>query len=342
MHYIANNKNNLDEYYENIVLFCYAKDLYVLRRTPKKKRIGVWPERKIGVEKSVLLENVNHETAARPFSIHRTFVGEDNGNALYLHCHPEAEFFYLEEGEISFFIEEQSYVLRAGDAMFVPPNLVHHADKAEGVACRYSALVFSLDWLSGYLGGEGNLYVNFLLDHRYETAQIYRREEEANAETLRRLSKFKEYAELPIQEYELRLLGELMIGAQEIFNAVSKEMRYNEKTDAARLGVQRGIDYVMSHYGEEVTLDALVESSGYSESHFCHRFKEVTGYTPFAYLNRVRVIKAAELLFTTRDKITQIAGSCGFDNISYFNRVFRKQMGMAPGEYRRAARTKDD
>lgn len=292
--------------------------------------------------RNALLENVNHETAARPFSIHRTFVGGENGNALYLHCHPEAEFFYLEEGEVCFFIEEQCHELQAGDAMFIPPNLVHRADKADGVPCRYSALVFSLDWLSGYLGGEGNLYVNFLMDHRFESIQTFRSEDDANAEILRRLSRFREYASLPIQEYELRLLGELMISVQEIFNAVSKEMRYNEKTDAARLGVQRGIDYVMSHYGEEITLDALVESSGYSESHFCHRFKEVTGYTPFAYLNRVRVIKAAELLFTTRDKITQIAGSCGFDNISYFNRVFRKQMGMTPGEYRGAAWTKDE
>lgn len=292
--------------------------------------------------RNVLLENVNHETAARPFSIHHTYVDEENGNALYLHCHPEAEFFYLEEGEVCFFIEEQCFELQAGDAVFIPPNLVHHADKADGMPCRYSALVFSLDWLSGYLGGEGNLYVNLLMDHRFEAIRIFQWENDANAEILRRLSRFREYARLPIQEYELRLLGELMISVQEIFNAVSKEMRYNEKTDAARLGVQRGIDYVMSHYGEEITLDALVESSGYSESHFCHRFKEVTGYTPFAYLNRVRVIKAAELLFTTRDKITQIAGSCGFDNISYFNRVFRKQMGMSPGEYRSAARAKDE
>lgn len=289
-----------------------------------------WSE--VHKEKQRLLENVSHETAARPFSIHHTEVGGDNTNALYLHCHPEAEFYYLEEGNVTFFVEEQSFELHAGDAMFIPPNLIHHASKADGMPCNYWALVFSLDWLSGYLGGEGNLYVNTLLDHRQEAIMAI--QASTNSEILERLKHLRLYADRPIQEYELRLLGELMISVQEIFNVVSAKVRYNERTDAARLGVQKGIDYVMAHYDESVTLEALVECSGYSESHFCHRFKSATGYTPFAYLNRVRVIKAAELLVTTNEKITSIASKCGFDNISYFNRVFRKQMHMSPGQYR--------
>ncbi len=281
-----------------------------------------------------IIEKIDHVTQARPFSIHHTYVDGENTNALYLHCHPEAEFFYLEEGEIQFFVEKQVFTLGPGDAMFIPPNLTHNASKVPGMACRYSAVVFSLEWLSEYVGGEGNLYVNTLRNHAPEAIMPFRAKDPAHAEILERLSRFHAYAGLPIHAYELRLLGELMINVQEIYNAVSGKLRYNEKTDESRLGVQKGIDYVMGHFDENVTLEALVESSGYSESHFCHRFKAVTGYTPFAYLNRVRVIKAAELLVTTNDKITDIAGRCGFDNISYFNRVFRKQMNMTPGQYR--------
>lgn len=289
-------------------------------------------------EKKTILEKVNHETEARPFSIHRTYVGEENASALYLHCHPEAELFYLEEGTITFWVEDRSFTLHAGDGIFVPPNLTHHAEKRLGEACSHRAVVFSLEWLAGYLGETGNLYVNAILNHRPESVKVFCRGDEESRETLERLAGLRNYVSAPLQSYEMRLMGELMITLQEIFNAVSDQMRYNEKADGSREGVRKGIDYLMLHYGENVTLSALVESSGYSESHFCHRFKAVTGYAPFAYLNRIRIIKAAERLILTDDKITEIAGSCGFDNVSYFNRVFRRQMGTAPGEYRESGR----
>lgn len=284
------------------------------------------------------LEKVNHETAARPFSIHHTFVGEENTNALYLHCHPEAEFFCLEEGELSFYVEEELFELRGGDAIFIPPNLTHNACKQLGKACSYDALVFSMEWLSGYLGGEGNLYVNTIRKNRMEAVMVYRRGSDTDAEPLERLSHFRHYAEHPIHRYEMKLLGEVMISLQEIYNGLFDRLRHEEKLDASREGVQKGIDYLMTHFDEDVTLADLVDRSGYSESHFCHRFKSVTGFAPFAYLNRIRIIKAAERLIISEDKITKIAADCGFENVSYFNRVFRKQMGTSPGEYRTTGR----
>ena len=315
--------------YNGIILLYFAKYL---------TKITIWLYY-FAMNKNAMTEKVNHETAARPFSIHHTVVGGENTNALYLHCHAEAEFFYLEEGEIMFTVGDQSFLLVAGEAVFIPPDLPHNACKEPGKACSYSAVVFSLEWLFGYFGGEGNSYHRFLMKNRQECIQVFRAASGADSkEILGCLAHFREYMDLPIQGYEMRLLGELMISVQEIYNAVSAKMRYNEKTDVSREGIQRGIDYIQKHYDMEIALAELVECSGYSESHFCHRFKSVTGYTPFAYLNRLRVSKAAELLVVSDVKITEIATSCGFENISYFNRVFRKEMGMTPGAYRRSGR----
>ena len=284
------------------------------------------------------LEKVNHETAARPFSIHHTYVGGENTNALYLHCHPQAEFFCLEEGELKFYVEEQEITLHSGDAIYIPPNLVHHADQELGSACSYDALVFSMEWISGYLGDEGNLYGNMLQKYRTESITVFRRDNKDHGESLKRLWHFKDYAGRPIHVYEMKLLGEIMISLQEIYNALSEKLSLLDKGDASREGVQKVIDHLLSHYGAEQTIGGMAAVSGYSESHFCHRFKAVTGYAPVAYLNRIRVIKAAERLIISDDKIAQIAADCGFDNISYFNRVFRNEMGMAPGEYRLTGR----
>jgi AraC-like DNA-binding protein len=280
------------------------------------------------------LEKINHETAARPFSIHHTYVGGDNTNALYVHCHPEAEFFFLEEGTISFCIEKEVYELHEGDAVFIPPYLTHNAEKKPGESCRYSALVFSLGWLSGYAGGEKNLYLNTLSDNRMESVMLLKHETPGHKEILDRLSHFGGYSELPIEKYEMRLIGEILINIQEIYNTVCERIKRQIKTDASKEGIRICIDYLLKHFDRHVTLAELSELSGYSESHFCHRFKVITGYTPFTFLNRIRVIKASERLIVSEDKITKIATDCGFDNISYFNRVFREQMGMPPKQYR--------
>ena len=283
-------------------------------------------------------ENVDHETAARPFSIHHTFVGLDNTNALYLHCHPEAEFFYLEKGTLSFYVENEEYELNSGDAIFIPPYLTHNAEKSAYKTCRYSALVFSLEWLSGYAGGEGSLYVNTIRESRIGSVMVYRHNRSGDKGVLKRIAHFKGYASQPIQHYELRLIGELLINIQKIYNTLSEKTKYEEKTDTSREGIQKGIDHLLAHFNERITLAELAEVSGYSESHFCHRFKTLTGYAPFVFLNRIRVIKATEQLIVSDDKITKIAADCGFENISYFNRVFRSQIKMSPGEYRKRGR----
>ena len=283
------------------------------------------------------IENVNHETAARPFSIHHTHVGRENPSALYMHCHPEAEFFYLEKGNITFFIEDKTYELSGGDLVFIPPNMIHYAKKVLGEACTYDALVFSLEWISGYLGGEGNLYSNTLCKYREDAIRVYHNVPE-EPERIRSLLEFRNYAKSPIQSYEMRLLGELMIHLQDIFNEVYEMVAGSEAVDPSREGILKGIDYLMQHYDEQVTLSEVAAESGYSESYFCHRFKDITGYAPFAYLNRIRVIKASERLIISEDKVTKIATDCGFENISYFNRVFKKQMGVSPVVYRKNER----
>ena len=57
------------------------------------------------------VENIIHKTGSSPFSIHKTLVGPETENALYFHCHVEAEFFYLERGRLDLYIESECFRL---------------------------------------------------------------------------------------------------------------------------------------------------------------------------------------------------------------------------------------
>ena len=66
---------------------------------------------------SYLIEQILHQTQSRPFSLHHTVVYPNMTSALYLHCHSEMEFFYLEQGNVQFQIEDAKFTLQAGDAI---------------------------------------------------------------------------------------------------------------------------------------------------------------------------------------------------------------------------------
>lgn len=91
----------------------------------------------------------------------------------------------------------------------------------------------------------------------------------------------------------------------------------------------------MKNYGESITLNELAELAGLSEGHFCRLFKRFTGATPIQYMNRRRIAKSCEYLSRTNKKIADIATLCGYNNISYFNRVFLSFMGGTPSAYHR-------
>ncbi|MGH2534395.1 MAG: AraC family transcriptional regulator [Thermomicrobiales bacterium] len=85
-------------------------------------------------------------------------------------------------------------------------------------------------------------------------------------------------------------------------------------------------------------LPRLVELSGVSPAHLARTLKAGRGQTPTAFVNDLRLERAALLLRTTTRQITEIAAECGFESLSYFYRVFGRRFGVPPRAYRLQAR----
>ncbi len=98
--------------------------------------------------------------------------------------------------------------------------------------------------------------------------------------------------------------------------------------------VSRLMQYIQKHFREEISLDQAAEVAGMQLHSFCRFFKQITKHTFSDFLNRVRVAFAAQLLQHSELPITQIVFESGFNNISYFNRTFKKIHGQTPKEFR--------
>lgn len=98
--------------------------------------------------------------------------------------------------------------------------------------------------------------------------------------------------------------------------------------------------YIHQNFKEEISLTGAAAVSGLQIHAFCRYFKSLTNRTFSEFLNDVRIGYACELLHQSELSITQIALECGYNNISYFNRCFRKANKMSPKSFRQSLDTK--
>ncbi len=96
--------------------------------------------------------------------------------------------------------------------------------------------------------------------------------------------------------------------------------------------------FIDQHCHEQLALDELAARCGFGKSYLCRSFKEYTGRTVFEYILQRRVEQAAARLIAGRDKVIDIAFDCGFNDVSHFNRIFKRTIGCSPTDYRKQQR----
>jgi AraC-like DNA-binding protein/ligand-binding sensor protein len=92
--------------------------------------------------------------------------------------------------------------------------------------------------------------------------------------------------------------------------------------------------FINENYNRKISLKEIASASGLSAPYFSTIFKEEMGENLSSYLNRLRVEKACRLLTETAMSLNEIAGSCGFEDQSWFSKIFKSFTGISPGKYR--------
>ena len=103
----------------------------------------------------------------------------------------------------------------------------------------------------------------------------------------------------------------------------------------------RSQQYILNHYDQPLSLEFLAQMEGYTVGYFCEWFKKLTGHTPNAYLQQVRLEKAKELLTHSDLQILEIAQAVGYEHQASLTRLFRQREGCSPQQYRQHSRILD-
>jgi YesN/AraC family two-component response regulator len=115
--------------------------------------------------------------------------------------------------------------------------------------------------------------------------------------------------------------------------------RASEPPCVVHRGVRRALDFVSAHFTEAITLSQVAREASLTKFHFCRLFHRETGRSFTEYLQVLRVRRATALLADAGLTVTEVAYAVGFNDLSHFDKVFRKIAGVPPREYRKAIRS---
>lgn len=134
----------------------------------------------------------------------------------------------------------------------------------------------------------------------------------------------------------MTILYELSLDKEAMALSSSSYAHIRHGVDSARINKIQ--DYVEEHYMKEIRLPFLADMIGMTTVSFSRYFKQVTGQTFSDYLIALRLGYASRMLVDTSGSIAEICYDCGFNNLSNFNRIFRKYKHCSPKEYRDTCR----
>lgn len=144
----------------------------------------------------------------------------------------------------------------------------------------------------------------------------------------------RDYLKKPIDIDRLRQAVVAMTSARK-----SLERWVGTAAAPAHPGVSRALAFVREHFTEATTLSDVARAASLSKFHLCRLFRRETGFAFRDYLQGLRVQRARELLADPRLTVTEVAYAVGFNDLSHFDKVFRRIAGVPPSEYRRTLRS---
>ena len=276
-------------------------------------------------------ELISHGTASFPVACYYDDLSREE---VPWHWHEEMEILSVKKGRGLVTVDMVPYEVGMGDAVAVFPGQLHGISQTGGEAMEYENIIFRPSMLMA--ADQDVCTAEFLLplaEGRIKSPVHMKAGMEDYAslsECIRRLDTLcrdKPYG------YQLGVKGELF--SLLCLLAAKSLPIHGERPSKSREKMKLLLGYIEEHYGERITVEDGAALCFYSNSHFMKFFKRYMGMPFTQYLNDFRLEKAAGLLRTTLLPVTDVAQQCGFDNISYFNRLFRKKYHGTPGAYRK-------
>lgn len=233
---------------------------------------------------------------------------------VFLNWHENIEILFFKEGEAIVHHNGEETKAKAGDVLVFSANCMHGVTSEKTL---YDCLIIDRGFCLSAGVDTSALSFPILMRDRKLSA-LYKNVAEAveTADTRYRVCAVKG-AVLSFLAYLCRNYA---------VEAFEREPRSLE-------GIKKVIRYIREHLTDPLSMDDLASVAGFSKFHFAREFKRVTSYTVVSYLNIMRIEKAKSLLSVGGVSVKEAALASGYNNLSYFSKMFFEHTGMTPSKF---------
>ncbi len=252
------------------------------------------------------------------------------------HMHNYLEFVYITKGKGIHDLNGVKTVVKKGDYFIIDYNNIHSYNRIGGAEFMLVNCLFVPSFIDRALKNcksFNEVISNYQIHFRNKsytvnpTSYVFY----DNGEILPLVNKLvTEYENKPAGYFELMrcVLKEILIL---MMRNISREGSA-KKFDAC---IEQVLDYTDKNYSENISLSKLSAELNYSLPYISAKFKDNVGMTFCEYLQRLRINQSCKLLADTDKKIIEVAELVGYRDIRFFNTLFKKYIGSAPGQFRK-------
>ena len=273
--------------------------------------------------KSAIYQNVNYVSDDFKILIN-TCTTKQVGDAF----HEPLEIKYFYEGSSMMMIGSEMIVAQEGDIIITNPFEVHSNIKSEGYSGKYHLLMIDLDFFADNGIFDIDLRSQLLIKgHRFN------RRIKSNERLQKLILRAKEELDGKKEHYKIIVKSIMceffsLLFRDELDRDISEDL---DKNDIRRnLTILPALQKIFCSYQEHLSVDELAQLCSISKYHFCRIFKQQMGITVVQYIIKYRLSVAELMLNTQNYSVREIASMCGFDDLSYFYRCYKRIYGLAP------------
>jgi AraC-like DNA-binding protein/mannose-6-phosphate isomerase-like protein (cupin superfamily) len=279
-------------------------------------------------------EQRQHSSPLIPYSIYECHIPDSFPN-VPMHWHNEFEIDYVLQGKGDFICGDEHFPVYPGDVIMISPNMLHAAYPSSNMNLNYIAFVFHANMLGLESNDRssthcirplitGQLRVNMKYDLGHPDYSVIH----SLTETIVSCA----YKNNP---YDDLLLKSTLLQLYWYFEKSDNLSSFQGNDISYSSLIRPALEHMTYHYMDSITINELAAKCAISASHFMNSFKKAVGCSAIEFLTHLRIKAACTALTETTDDISTISYSCGFDNLSNFNKQFKKITGSSPREYRK-------